>query len=79
MDEKEITKTIKKLKQHYKTKYPEMSKEEIDREVLDVFFQAFCQGKLDRNDLTTLTNAMGYMVKDEILDQIEKEMKEGDK
>ena len=43
--------------------------------ILDVFFQAFCEDKMDRRDLTALTNALGYDVKDEILDQVEEEKK----
>ena len=76
MNEKEIKQLIKDLKTQFKKRYPNKSEEEIEQMILDVFFQAYCEDKMDRADLTTLTNVLGYEVKDEILDQIEKEKKE---
>ena len=79
MNEKEIKQLIKDLKTQFEKRYPDKSEEEIEHMILDVFFQAYCEDKMDRADLTTLTNVLGYEVKDEILDQIEKEKKEGKK
>lgn len=79
MNKKEIEQLIKDLKCQFKKRYPNKSDEEIEHMILDVFFQAFCEDKMDRRDLTTLTNALGYDVKDEILDQVEEEKKKGRK
>ena len=79
MNEKEIRQLIKDLKTQFKKRYPKKNEEEIESMILDVFFQAYCEDKMDREDLTTLTNALGYEVKDEILDQVEKEKKRGKK
>ena len=79
MNAKEIEQLIKDLKRQFKKGYPNKSDEEIEHMILDVFFQAFCEDKMDRRDLTTLTNALGYDVKDEILDQVEEEKKKGRK
>lgn len=79
MDEKEIKQLIKDLKKEFSKRNPNKSEEEIEHMILDMFFKAFCEDKMDRADLTTLTNVLGYEVKDEILDQVEKEKKEGKK
>ena len=73
MNEKEIKTLIKQLKQQFKKQYPKRSDEEVEKMILDVFFQAYCEDKMDREDLTTLTMAMGYAVDNDVLDQIEKE------
>lgn len=75
MNEKEIKTLIKQLKQQFKKQYPNKSDEEVEKMILDVFFQAYCEDKMNREDLTTLTMVMGYSVNDDVLDQIEKEKK----
>ena len=79
MNEKETKQLIKDLREQFKRKFSKKNDKEIDHMILDVFFQAFCEDKMDRKDLTTLTNALGYGVNDDVLDQVEKEKKEGDK
>ena len=77
MSEKEIKQLIKDMKNQFSKAYPKKSEEEIEKMILDVFFKAYCEDKMDREDLKTLTSALGYEIKDEILDQIEKEKKGG--
>ena len=50
MNEEEIMKLIDRFKQSGLN----------DEEILVVFFDAFKEGKMDRKDLETLTNALGY-------------------
>ena len=73
MNEKEIEQLIKQLKTQFKQRNKHSSEEEIEHCILDLFFQMYCENKMDRADLTTLTEFMGYEVDNEILDQIEKE------
>ena len=75
MNEKQINATIKQLKQQLSKKYKTKTEEEIEKMILDMFFKAFCEDKISREDLTVLTMAMGYEVKDDILDEIEKKKK----
>ena len=75
MNAKEIKQLINNLKIYYKNKYPKKNEEEIEHMVLDVFFQMFCEDKMNREDLETLTKALGYEVNKEVLDQVEKEKK----
>lgn len=75
MNEQEIKVLIKQLKEQFKSKYPNKSNEDIEHIILDLFFQMFCEDKMDRQDLTTLTRALGYEVNDDILDQVEQEKK----
>lgn len=79
MNENEIKELIKGLKTFYKKNNPDASEEEIEHMILDVFFKAYCENRMDKKDLSTLTNALGYRVKEDIIDQIEKEKKEGKK
>ena len=73
MNEKEIRELIKQLKAQFRAKYKSSSEEEIEHMILDMFFQAFCEDKMDREDLTVLTEVLGYQVDDKVLDEIEKE------
>lgn len=77
MNEKQIQLLIKQLKEKFKKKHPNSTEEDIEHLILDLFFQMFCEDKMDRKDLTTLTEALGYKVKDDILDEVEKEKKGG--
>lgn len=36
-----------------------------DEQIMDVFYKTFTKGEMDRNDLETLANAMGYELTDE--------------
>ena len=73
MNEKQIRELIAQLRQQFKARNRDKSDEEIDKMILDVFFKAYCEDKMDREDLTTLTEVLGYQVNDEILDEIERE------
>ena len=75
MNEKQIRELIAQLRQQFKARNRDKSDEEIDKMILDVFFKAYCEDKMDREDLTTLTEVLGYQVNDEILDEIEREKK----
>lgn len=75
MNEKEIKQLIKQLRNQFRAKFKDKSEEEIDGMILDMFFKAFCEDKMSREDLTVLTEVMGYEAKKEILDEIEKEKK----
>ena len=77
MNEKQIMLMLKNLKAYYKKRNPNKSEKEIEEMILDLFFKMYCEDKMDRADLTTLTNALGYEVKDDILDEVEKEKKGG--
>ena len=70
MNEKQIMNLIKQLKTFFKESHPEDSDEEIEHMILDVFFESFIEDKIGRRDLTVLTNALGYDVNEDILDQI---------
>ena len=73
MNEKEIRQTINDLAQKFAQKRPNASKEDIEHMILDLFFQMYCEDKMDREDLSTLCAVMGYEAKQDILDQIEKD------
>ena len=79
MNEKQIRLMIKNLKAYYKKHNPNKTETEIEEMILDLFFKMYCEDKMDREDLTTLTEVMGYQVKDDVLDEIEKEKKGGRK
>ena len=78
MNEQEIRQFIKQLRDQFSAKFKGESEEEIDKRILDMFFEVFCDDKMSRGDLTVLAELMGYEVKEEILDEVEKE-KRGDK
>ena len=77
MNKQEIMQLINQLKQQFKSKHPNMSDEDIEHMVLKLFFQMFCEDKMDRQDLTALTRALGYNVNDNVLDQIEQDKRGG--
>ena len=77
MNKKEILQLISDLRTQFKKAYPKKTDEEIDKMILDVFFEAYVSDTMDRHDLTILTNALGYGVNEEVLDQIEIDKKEG--
>ena len=77
MNHREIMQLIKQMREQFKRSCPSKSDEEIDKMILDVFFKAYCEDKMDREDLTTLTNALGYGINKEILDEIEREKRGG--
>ena len=76
MNEQQIRATIKQLQQQLGKKYKAKTEEEINEMILDMFFQAFCEDHISREDLTAFTEIMGYRVNDDILDEIEKQKKE---
>lgn len=74
MDEKEIMQVIADLRRETKARFPNKTEEEVDEFILDdMFFRAFCEDRLPREDLEVLAMAMGYQPNPEILDQVEKE------
>ena len=77
MNEKEIKKTLSDIKNMIKEKYPNETEKQIEHRMLDMFFKAYCDDAICREDLTALTMALGYEVKNDVLDQVEKEKKEG--
>lgn len=74
MTDEELQQTLTGIREMYKEQFPKKSDDEIDQMILDSFFRAFCEGKLDRESLCALTVAMGYEPDEDVLDQIEKEM-----
>ena len=52
MNEKQIRELIAQLRQQFKARNRDKSDEEIDKMILDVFFKAYCEDKMDRADLT---------------------------
>ncbi len=73
MNEKQVKALIAQLKQQFKAKFRNKTDKEIDEMILDMFFGAFCEDKMSREDLTALTMAMGHEVKDDVLDEVERE------
>ena len=73
MNNEQIKTLIKQMRSQFKAMYKNKNDDEIDRMILDVFFQAFCEKKMYRDDLTTLTNALGYEINDDVIDQVEKD------
>lgn len=71
MNEKEIYALIDQLRQQFRKINKNASEEEIDKMILDVFFQAYVEDEMDRDDLRTLTNALGYETNEDILDQVD--------
>ena len=67
MNNEEIMQLISDLRKHFKAKHKNASEEEIDKMILDMFFQMFVDGKMDKDDLVTLTLAMGYEPTEEFL------------
>ena len=43
------------------------TEEEIDEIILDGFFKAFCDGKISREDLVAIAEAMGYEPTEEFM------------
>ena len=75
MNKQEIEELIKQLKEGLKRANPNATDKEIEKMIMDIFFNAFVSGTMDRDDLKTLSAALGYEVIDEVLDEVEKEMK----
>ena len=73
MNEKQIEMLIKQLRQQLKSKHKTKTDDEIDKMILDMFFGAFIDDKISREDLCALTIALGYEPREDILDEIEKE------
>ena len=71
MNEKEIYALIDQLRQQFRKINKNASEEEIDKMILDVFFQAYVEDEMDRDDLRTLTNALGYETNEDVLDQVD--------
>lgn len=79
MTEKQAIATINQIKAQLKVKYKGKSDEEIDEMVLDMFFKAYCEDHICKEDLIALTELMGYKVKMSVIKQIEKKKKGGKK
>ena len=75
MNNEEIIQLIKNLREEFRKGFPNKSDEERDNMILDIFFEAFCRNQIGRQDLTTLTIAMGHEVNNEVIGQLESEMK----
>ena len=73
MEHEEAEKVLKQIKQRLKEKFKDKTEEEIEQMMLDSFFEGYCNHQMTRSDLVGLAGIMGYEVKDEILDQVEKE------
>ncbi len=67
MNEKEINQLINQLRiqlcnePSLKGKGPDA----IDEAIMDIFFEAFTQGEMDRKDLEVLANYLGYELDEE--------------
>ena len=62
MNDEEIRSTLEQIKAQVKAK-PEnkdKSDDEIDEMILDAFYQAYTEGKMSKEDLGGLAQAMGY-------------------
>ena len=79
MNEEQIMQLIAQMKKQFKAAYSSKTDEEIEHMILDVFFETYATGKMNREDLTTLTNAMGYEVKDDVLDEYEGKVRKEEK
>ena len=79
MTEKELKQTIAAIKKAVTNKPENKGKteEEIDKILLDGFFDAFVEGKLSKDDLCAIAVALGYEPQEDILDLVEKELKKG--
>ena len=62
MDKNEIQQLVNQLRIQLanEPKVKEKGPDAIDEAILDIFFEAFVQGKMDRFDLKTLFDFMGY-------------------
>lgn len=67
MNDEEIRSTIEQIKAQVKAKPENKDKteDEIDEMILDAFFQAYTEGKMTKDDLGGLAEAMGYEFADE--------------
>ena len=73
MNYEEIMNLVKELRRQFKATNKGKSEEEIDEMILDVFFQAFVQDKMDKEDLKTLSNALGYEINEDVIKEVEQE------
>ena len=60
---------LSQIKEQVKAKPENRNKteEEIDEIMLDGFFKAFCDGKMSREDLAAIAEAMGYEPTEEFM------------
>ena len=77
MNEQEIRNLIRDLRAQFKKAYKGKSEDDIDHMILDMFFKSYCDDKICREDLETLTIAMGYEPVKKVLDEIERQKKGG--
>ena len=73
MNDEELRQTMKEMHEAFKQKFPKKSDEEIDQMMLDMFFKAFCEDKMYKEDLMAITYVLGYTPREDILDEIERE------
>lgn len=78
MNEQEIKLTLSQLKEQFSLRYPEKNEEEIEEMILHMFFDAYVSGKMCREDLETLTIMLGYDVKKDVLDEVERQLQGGE-
>lgn len=62
MTDEELRSTIEQVKAQVKAKpeNAEKSDDEIDEEILDGFFKSYTEGKMSKEDLGAIVDAMGY-------------------
>lgn len=76
ISDKQIQVLLKQMRETYHRSSPEKTEEEIDKTILHGFFLSFCNDSISREDLTKITTEMGYVVKDDVLDQVEEDKAE---
>ena len=76
INDKQIKALVQQMRETYHQSSPGKTEEEIDKMILEGFFLSFCNDKISREDLTNMTAEMGYVVRDDVLDQVEKDKAE---
>ena len=67
---------LENTKKQFKEKYPNKTDKEIEHLVLDMLFEAYSEGVIDRHGLIVLTEGLGYKVIYEAPEQVKKEKKQ---
>ena len=72
MNEKEIYELINQLREYFKSEHKDKTDEEIDRIILNMFISMHRDDKMSKEDLITLSIALGYELDEEKIESIKK-------
>ncbi len=73
-----LIQVVRNLKKEMRIRFPANTEKEFNETILDMFFNAFCNDSISREDLTAITNELGYDVIEEVLDEVEMKKRKKD-